>query len=78
MPFKTSNATTTYDLTKLKTCKDYDYVKEESIMVLVTAQEIPLRAIVEDTFHKYRIVQHTTQVERTYNKPLFVYICEEL
>lgn len=77
MPFK-SNETIIYDLASLKVCKDYEYIREESVLVLMTAKEIPLKAVVKDEWHKYKITQHTSTTERTHNKPLFVYICEEL
>lgn len=77
MPFK-SNDTITFDLTSLQIGKDYDYIREESLYILVTNKEIPLKAIIKDGIGRYTIKQHTTQVERTYNQPVFVYICEEI
>lgn len=78
MPFKNNNETIIYDINRLDVGDDYEYILEGKLLVLVTLKEVPLKAVIKDEWHNYKIVQHTSQTEKGHNRPLFVYICEEL
>ena len=56
----------------------YKMLVVNSLLIVTSYDELPPLAILHAYNRNYRILQHTTQLEKHTNKPLFVYICEDI